>query len=87
MHVQNCTFVTLIATLGQMFLKSAAHLSRFVLRSSCSTRRVRKTPVHRTMATLQKTSYGDNERIPGFIGGPSDRPAVIVLQVSQIAIP
>ena len=37
----------------------------------------------RTMASLQKISYGQHESIPGWIGGPAERPAVIVLQVLE----
>ncbi|KAK9839656.1 hypothetical protein WJX81_003894 [Elliptochloris bilobata] len=32
------------------------------------------------MASLDKTSFGQNERLPGWIGGPAERPAIIVLQ-------
>ena len=63
-----------------MLRASASRLSEPVLRTG-SVRCVRRTVLTRTMASLQKTSYGQDERIPAWIGGPAERPAVIVLQV------
>ncbi len=56
-----------------MFLRGTA--AKLLVRGVTSSR-----SLTRTMASLQKTSYGQHERIPGYIGGPADRPAVIVLQ-------
>ena len=67
----------------QMMLRaSASRLSAPLLRTR-NVRCVRRIVLTRTMASLQKTSYGQDERIPAWIGGPAERPAVIVLQVHE----
>lgn len=59
-----------------------ARLSEPLLRTRQLTY-VRSSVLTRTMGSLQKTSYGQHERIPGWIGGPAERPAIIFLQVFE----
>lgn len=36
----------------------------------------------RMSAVLEKSTFGDG--VPGYVGGPKDRPAIIVLQVQGV---
>ena len=70
-----------------MMLRASASRLSTPLQGARNVGCVRRTVLTRTMASLQKTSYGQDERIPAWIGGPAERPAVIVLQVQRIPQP
>ena len=70
-----------------MMLRASASRLSTPLQGARNVGCVRQTVLTRTMASLQKTSYGQDKRIPAWIGGPAERPAVIVLQVQKIPQP